>query len=233
MINNYVIESVDYMLPPDIEVYEYEIYYNKEEIWRDIHFIENGIEYDFRGLYQVSTDGRVKSLGNDKTKKEKILKAKNRCGYEYVNLSKNGKRKNFTVHRLVAHMFLSNDNPIEKIEVNHIDENKENNHISNLEWCTREYNMNFGTRNERVSKMMKGKNKGENSPNHGELIAQIDKDTDKILNLKYNMEYDRLEFNQGHISSCCRGKRKTHKGYTWKYISDCTDEQLQEYYDKK
>ena len=71
---------------------------------------------------------------------------------------------------------------------------------------------------------------GEKAPRHGELVAQIDKNTNKIINIKYNGEYARLlRFNAGHITACCRGKRKTHKSYIWKYISNCTDKQINEY----
>lgn len=144
MIDNYVIKSVDYMLPPDIEIYEYEIYYNNEEIWKDIYFVENGVEYDYRGLYQVSTHGNIKSLYQNG--KERILKLdKNEKGYLRTNLYKNGKIKKFRVHRLVAHMFLT-DSYFENAQVNHKDENKENNHVSNLEWCDNKYNNNYGTR---------------------------------------------------------------------------------------
>lgn len=71
---------------------------------------------------------------------------------------------------------------------------------------------------------------GKNNPNHGELVAQIDKNTNKIINLKYNREYIKLGFNCGAITECCKNKRKTHKSYIFKYISDVSDEQLQEYY---
>lgn len=72
---------------------------------------------------------------------------------------------------------------------------------------------------------------GENNPNHGQLVAQINPSTDKIINLKYNREYIELGFNQGNISSCCRGRYKTSQGFIWKYLSDCTPEQIKEYYE--
>ena len=92
------------------------------------------------GLYQVSNLGRVKSLGNSKTRKEKILKPEIRTGYYSVNLCKSGKRKKHRVHRLVAQAFI--ENPKNLPVINHIDENKLNNCVENLEWCTHEYNMN-------------------------------------------------------------------------------------------
>lgn len=125
----------------------------KEE-WRDIPFYE--------GLYQVSTKGNVKSLNYRRSGKEKILKiGKDRNGYIHLTLYKNKKVKCFRVHKLVALAFIPNDNPTEKTEVNHIDENKENNCANNLCWCSHIENINHATRNERVSEKMKGKPKSE------------------------------------------------------------------------
>ena len=115
-----------------------------DEIWKDIYFIENGTEYDFCGLYQVSNFGNIKSLiGNRGQKREKILKARSICGYRFVCLCKNTKQTQFLIHRLVAHVFLS-DSYFEGAEVNHKDENKTNNCVDNLEWCDRKYNCNYG-----------------------------------------------------------------------------------------
>ena len=78
---------------------------NMEEIWKDIYFVENGIEYDYRGLYQVSNKGRVKSLSNNKTRKEKILKSrKNKDGYLRIDLTKNSYRKSFYICSVKAVM---------------------------------------------------------------------------------------------------------------------------------
>ena len=93
------------------------------EEWRDI------IEYE--GLYQISNKGRVKSLGNNKNRKEKILSLKPINGYMRVFLYKNGKPKPYSVHRLVAIAFIPNPNNYP--EVNHIDEDKTNNIVENLE----------------------------------------------------------------------------------------------------
>lgn len=104
------------------------------EIWKDIK--------DYEGLYQVSNLGRVKS-------KRKILKAIN-SEYLKVGLSKNGVQKTLTIHRLVAQAFI--DNPNDYNFVNHKDENKHNNNLNNLEWCNNLYNVNYGKRNEKISK---------------------------------------------------------------------------------
>ena len=146
------------------------------EIWKDIYFWENGIEWDYTGLYQISNFGRVKSLiDNHGQKREKILKAvENGYGYERVNLHKNHQKKAFKIHRLVAHMFI--EGYFEGAEVNHKDENKTNNHVSNLEWCTSKYNANYGTRNEKLSET----NKGEKHP-QARKVVMIDSSTMQIV----------------------------------------------------
>ena len=169
-----------------------------KEIWKDIP--------EYEGLYQVSNFGRVKSL---KRGKENILKhIKTKDGYFFINLYQNGKQKNFKVHQLVARMFIPN--PYNLPIINHKDENKQNNHVSNLEWCTIHYNNCYGTRNKRISIAHKGK---RNKPIlqfslEGEFIREWD--SAKSVNIKLNI-------NSGHISECCKGKLKTCSGFIWKY----------------
>lgn len=112
------------------------------EEWKDIK--------GYEGLYQISNKGRVKSLGNNKSRKEKIRDGKiDNNGYKRIGLCKNGKEKKYKIHRLVAQAFLPN--PDNLPVVNHKDENKLNNNVENLEWCTQEYNCNYGSRNEKIS----------------------------------------------------------------------------------
>lgn len=182
------------------------------EIWRDIK--------DYEGLYQVSNWGRVKSLGNGKSNnsKERFLRpGKDGCGYLQICLCKNGKTKMFLVHRLVATAFLENPNNLP--EVNHKDEDKTNNFVGtpendyrdgNIEWCYGEYNKNYGSRNERISKTM----------TNGKLskkVLQFTKTGKFVREWPSANECGRNGFNHGHIVLCCNGERKTHKGYIWKY----------------
>ena len=178
-----------------------------QEIWKDIYFIENGIEYDYRRLYQVSSKGRVKSLSYNHTGKERILKAaKTKDGYLHVQLCTDKKKKWFRVNRLVAFMFIPNDDPEHKTDVNHIDENKENNLVENLEWCNRKQNCNHGTRNEKIAKSLSKK-----------VIGCSLTDT-KVIILQSTQQAKKFGFNQGNICECCNGRRKSHKGYRWYYL---------------
>ena len=111
------------------------------EIWKDLYFRDKGVIYDYRGLYQVSNFGLIKSLPRNGTvKNERILiPRKDKDGYLLINLSKNNKVKTFKVHRIVGNVFL--DNPDNLPEINHDDGNKENCCVDNLYWTTRSGNM--------------------------------------------------------------------------------------------
>ena len=98
-----------------------------EEIWKVI---------DGAPQYLISSFGRVKSL---KRKEEKILSERKVNGYKVVGINFGKKRKQVKVHRLVAIAFIPN--PEQKDQINHIDGNKQNNNVTNLEWCTRQENM--------------------------------------------------------------------------------------------
>lgn len=122
-----------------------------KEIWKQV-ITPDGVWEN----YQVSNLGRVKSLNYRRTGKEKILSPnKSKSGYLQINLYKNDDRKSYLIHHLVAYAFIPNTENYK--EINHKDENKNNNCVENLEWCDRKYNMNYGTRNKRVSESMKGR----------------------------------------------------------------------------
>lgn len=108
-----------------------------KEIWKSIR--------GYKGYYLISNFGRIYSIKSDTIIKN-ILR---RTGYEEVGLSKNGKRKKYRVHRLVARTFIG---PIRKgYVVNHIDENKANNRVDNLEIVTQKENLRHGTVQRRIS----------------------------------------------------------------------------------
>lgn len=175
------------------------------ELWKPIE--------GYEGFYVVSNYGRVKSLERYQTNrskqqlvKEKILKqSTSNCGYKRVELCKNGKRKPFSVHRLVAIAFVPN--PKNKPQVNHIDENKANNYFENLEWCTSKENNNHGTHNKRIS-MTKGKK-----------VQAFDKKGNFLMEFHSISEAHRQTgVNQQCISFCIAGKYKQAGGYIWKEI---------------
>ena len=175
-----------------------------EEIWKDIK--------GYEGKYKVSNLGNVKSLNYNRTCKERILKyGINTDGYLFVGLSKNGIHKNFLIHRLTAQAFI--ENPDNLPQVNHIDEDKSNNCVENLEWCTAEYNNNYGTHNERIM-FTRIVNNGKTAP---KKIDQYSLDGKFIKTWNSGTELSKCGFHQGSICQCCNGLRKTSKGYIWKY----------------
>lgn len=122
---------------------------------------------DFEG-YNISNHGRVKrnriilkrSNGVSQFMKEQLIKPSYiNTGYKIINLHKNKELFHFLIHRLVALYFIPNPNNYSF--VNHKDENKINNHYSNLEWCTYEYNCNYGTAQQRRVERRKQNNNGE------------------------------------------------------------------------
>ena len=107
----------------------------------------------YEGLYEVSSYGRVRSVdrydNRNCFRKGKVLSPGIKPdGYLTVVLSCNGKCKTINVHRLVAQVFI--ENPDNLPEVNHKDEDKTNNNVDNLEWCSRKYNVNYGSRKDKV-----------------------------------------------------------------------------------
>ena len=173
-----------------------------KEVWRDIE--------GYEGLYQVSNMGRVKSLGRKdrfgRVIKERILEpAVTHNGYLRVGLHVDGKRKMLRVHRLVCEAF--HENPDNKSEVNHVNEDKTDNRACNLEWSTRTENCNHGSRNERVAKAL------------SKPIGQFSLDGKLIKVWQSACEARRQTgFDQGYVGAVARGKFKQAYGYIWKYI---------------
>ena len=101
---------------------------------------------NYENMYAVTEDGRVWSYKSNKFLKQTLL---NR-GYLQVELYNNGVGKKFLIHRLVAEAYLPN--PDNLPQVNHKDENKQNNSVENLEWCTEKENDNYGNRNKNIAR---------------------------------------------------------------------------------
>ena len=159
---------------------------------------------DFENLYQVNKYGDVKSLGG-KYKKSRILKPKvDRYGYYNVVLFKDNKMYYKTIHRLVAETLIPN--PSNLPQINHIDENKLNNNVDNLEWCSPKYNSNYGTRNKRI-----GEN-GRRPINQYTIQGEYIKTWSGMVEIEQT-----LGIRHGNIYRCCRGLRKSTHGYKWAY----------------
>ena len=182
----------------------------------DVHETEKYATIDGFPDYLVTSYGRILSLKHGDIRE--LKQSVNNREYFQVNLSKNGKIYKKLVHRLVAQAFIPN--PDNKIQVNHIDEDKTNNCVSNLEWVTAKENCNHGTRNERMSKSLSdGRMKGTNNP-MARAVVGFKIDGCDIKYYKYINECKKDGFNESHIAGCCKGKRKSHGGYTWFYADE-------------
>lgn len=171
-----------------------------KKVWKDIP--------DYGGLYQVSNLSEVKSF---KRNKELILKREvNKQGYLKVELYKNGKKKPFFVHRLVAQAFIPNLNNLP--QVNHKDGNKQNNNIENLEWVNNSQNQKHAYDN--------GLRKKYCGKNNWNAISVLQFDIKGVLIKEWGSIKDAsrgLKINDSDISYCCKHKRKTAGGFKWEY----------------
>jgi hypothetical protein len=184
---------------------------DNEEIWKDV--------IGYEGLYQISNFGRVKSFWR---RKEIIMKLSNNgWGYSFVSLRKNKtKIKSITIHRLVAIAFISN--PENKEQVNHIDGNKQNNHYSNLEWCTRLENMRHGFKTGLIKTSKEHQINMTNKAREINLkkVYKFSKTGDYIE--EYNSLREAATLNnlqESNISACANKKAgvKSCGGFIWKF----------------
>lgn len=180
----------------------------------------------YEGLYKVSNFGRILSLNYRNTGKAELMNpVTNKDGYLQVGLWKNGEYKMCLVHRLVAETFL--ENPENKPCVNHKIEGKKgktmnmvifnedgtvNKERTTIEWATYKENNNYGTHIEKISKK----------------VLQLSLTGELIREWASTHECGRNGFNQGNVSACCRGERKTHKGFRFMYYDDYEEQQLKE-----
>ena len=175
----------------------------KEEIWKPV--------VDYENLYEVSNLGRVKSLNYRHTGKERVLKGmKNRYDYLQVILYKDNKGKTWTIHKLVAIAFL--DNPNNLPVINHKDENKENNCVQNLEWCSVLHNNTYNDRAKKIGKKL------------SKAVFSVDKESGLIMWWQSAKEAEKCTgIPNQNICACCKGKLKSAGNHLWFYAEDDED----------
>lgn len=172
-----------------------------EEIWKDVE--------GYEGFYQVSNMGRVRSierrLNDGRIYGGRILEQKQvRNGYMQVHVSKDNKGKYLSVHRLVARAFVPGF--VEGADVNHKDEDKTNNRVDNLEWCSHSYNSQYGHRNDTMVEQRSLE------------VVMMSEDGSTIREFPSLREAARASgVSAAHICQVCKGERKKAGGYRWKY----------------
>lgn len=165
-----------------------------QEIWKRI---------EWSPQYEISSWGRLKSYKQDKINGKLIKQTPRKTGYITAQIDdiRTGKVKITGIHRLVAEAFIPN--PENKSQVNHIDENKTNNRVDNLEWVTAKENINHGMHNKRVSEFRKKKIE----------CIELNKIFDSLTQASKE-----LGISGSNISRVCNGKRSQAGGFRWRYI---------------
>ena len=187
-------------------------YTTEEEVWKDIP--------GYTGSYQASNLGRVRSLdrvvtnnlGVERRIKGQVLAQEEmHDGYKKVPLSQNGKVRKRPVHRLVAKAFIPN--PKRLPIINHKNEIKDDNRVSNLEWCTQSYNVKYGNG---IEKMMS--NEGWRTTRNNIRVKRTDLDTGETFVYDSLREADRNGFVRTSISRCIRRGDAIYKNNKWEYV---------------
>ncbi len=162
----------------------------------------------YDGWYAISDEGHVYSYISNKYLKEQI----DNNGYHNITLSNGIYKKTYKIHRLVAQYFL--DNPNQYTEVNHIDENKSNNCFSNLEWCDRKYNINYGKRTEKQKEKI---SHGKSYRAKKCYCIELNEWKDCASDWAYVIFQNPTQSQKNHIIEAANGRRKTAYGYHFVY----------------
>ena len=175
-----------------------------EEIWKDIK--------GYNEKYKISNLGRIKNTNTNKILSQHISK----CGYYRVGLYKKKKSKNIEIHRIVAETFIYNQK--QKEEVNHIDGNKKNNNVNNLEWATHKEDINHAWKNQLFEPVREASRRyGKNNPSAKQVI-QYDLQGNEIEVYHCIAEaVKETNINKTSIGKCCNNRQKTAGGYIWKF----------------
>lgn len=183
------------------------------EEWKDLK--------GYEGLYKISSCGRVMSLERDlsltknsnrysffnRSVGNRILKPSyNKDGYAHVILYRNGRIKRYRVHRLVAEAFIPNKDNL--LYVNHKNYDRSDNRVSNLEWCTAEYNLSY-------SNVLEKSNESCQKRVKQELNGKLVRIWNSISEASRGIKGD--ETLTGNIAYCCKGKRNSCMGFNWSY----------------
>lgn len=175
------------------------------EEWREVRGVG-----EYIGLYEVSNLGRIRTIA---TGYIRSLTVSDR-GYLTVLFKRRGNSKRFYVHRLVANAFIPNPN--NKRTVNHIDGNKQNNNVDNLEWATYEENISHSWKTGLRSSTKEQREAV--SRLRSKPVLRIDPRTNEVCEFKSATEAAKcVDGHQANISACCRNKLKTAYGYFWKF----------------
>ena len=181
------------------------------EIWKDV--------VGFEGMYQVSESGKIYStprtdrMGRPQGGTIVTPKTNNR-GYWQIRLNKDGITHYRLLHRVVAEAFIPNNRNFP--QVNHIDENKSNNHFENLEWCTNLYNRHHGTG---IKRMAKNHDYKKLARINGKRVQQCKIDGSVVAIFYSVLEAQRQTgVHEANIRRCCYKQGRTAGGYKWEYL---------------
>lgn len=187
------------------------------EIWKPVKGYED--------LYLVSNMGRVKTLdkifpntltGGTSLRKGRLIKPiLQKSGYCHVGLWRNGKCKQSRLHRLVADAFCPNDDSLNKTQINHLNENKQDNRAENLAWCTAQENTLHGSCIEK--RVANRKSTAQNRRRKVLMLNMLGKVIGSFKSIADASEFCGASRNDGHISAVCLGKQYSAYGYRWKY----------------